>query len=72
MPSKHTPLPNPSDTKELIQPGLLILDASYLPGVLLHLDFIFYDIESIRGYNVVLDVVCTSTTYGYAFSTRAK
>ena len=40
--------------------SLPTLDNLYLPRVLLHADFLFYDIISIWGFAAVLDVICTS------------
>ena len=47
-------------------------DTVYTPGALLHLDFSFYDAISLSGFASVLDGICVSTSYVWAFPTRSK
>lgn len=42
------------------------------PGSLIYADFVFYPVESIRGYNSVLDIICLSSRYPFHFLRRGK
>ena len=42
------------------------------PGSLLYMDFLFYDIESVRGYTSVLDITYLSTRCPFSFLCRSK
>ena len=44
----------------------------YLPRSFLFIDFIFCNVTNIRGFTLVLDVICASTKYSFAFLTRSK
>ena len=44
----------------------------YPPGSCLCMDFVFYDMESIRGFTSVLDIMFISTRYPKIFLTRSK
>ena len=73
-PSSTTTSPNakilPLSIRSLM--SLTTPDAIYPPGALLHLDFSFYPVTSVRGFTSVLDVLCASTSYPWAFPTRSK
>ena len=47
-------------------------ESLYPLGALLCLDFVFYDVERIRGHASVLDVVCLSTRYPLSFLCSSK
>jgi len=47
-------------------------DSVYPLGTLLHLDFSFYDITSIYGFILVLDIICVSISYYWVFPTWLK
>ena len=36
------------------------------------MDFVFYDIESVRGHTTVLGIICLSTRYPFSFLRRRK
>ena len=55
-----------------IRSTLLSSNSSHPLGTLLYIDFIFYDTISIHGYTPVLDVVCASIAYPFAFPTHVK
>ena len=44
----------------------------YPPDSFLFIDFSFYNITSIRGFKSVLDIICVSTHYSFAFIMRCK
>ena len=46
--------------------------STYPPGAFLFLDFSFYNVVSVRGFSSVLDVICASTRYPFAFPTKAQ
>ena len=72
------------DTKEIIEFKSLLSSRMKLrvqlqvdeslcpPASLIYVDFVFYPIESIRGYKSVLDIICLSLRYPFHFLHQAK
>ena len=59
-------------TRHAIHLLLKIYKSLYLPESLVCIDFTFYEVKSIRGYETVLDAICFSIRYSYNFLRRSK
>ena len=44
-----------------INKGTSIDTSNYQPGELIHMEFAFYNVISIRGFNCMLTLVCANT-----------
>ena len=54
-------------------PKYTIFDASNLqPGELIHIDFSFYNVNSIRGFTSVITVICAKNRMIWLFPTSSK
>ena len=75
-PTASTPKKNNTSTNNIINldiktlHGLPTSDSAHPPGALLHIDFSFYNVISIRGFALVLDIACASTSHSFSFPTR--
>ena len=55
-----------------INKGTTVYTSNIQPGELVHMDFEFYNVISIRGFTSMLTVVCTKTTTIWVFPTASK
>ena len=46
--------------------------SKFAPGFMLQLDFAFFNVESIRGFNSTFVAICSATSYPVGFSSRRK
>ena len=44
----------------------------FSPGFMLHIDFVFFNVESILGFTSTFVDLCSSTSYPFGFTSRSK
>ena len=46
--------------------------SKYAPGLMLQIDFAFFNVESIRGFTSTFVAICSATSYSFGFPSRSK
>ena len=48
------------------------MSTTFPNGFMLHMDFLFFSVESIRGFTSTFVNICSDTSYHFGFSSRSK
>ena len=46
--------------------------SKFAPGLIIHMDFEFFNVETIRGFTSIFVATCSDTSYSFGFPYRSK
>ena len=73
LPELEQPCPIYLLTKETKMPrGPTTYVSNFPPGFMLHMDFSFFNVESIRGFTSTFVTICSAIFYPFGFLYRSK